>query len=88
MDFLSNATGTMVPVLLACGITYLLLITITERSLVYRHLFIAFLIIWLMSTASGYLMEARNFLYVAIALAVLGTFLLLCGIKDKPNEPE
>ena len=82
MGFLINASGTLVPALLACAITYILLLTVTERSLAYRHLFFAFLIIWLMSTATGYLVVTRNFVHVAISFAVLGTFLLLWGRKD------
>jgi len=90
MGFLTNAAGTLVPALLACAITYIFLITITERSLEYRHLLVALLITWLMSTVAGYIVIARNFIYVAIAFAVLGTFLLLRGIKkkDKPDAPE
>lgn len=90
MGFLTNAAGTLVPALLACAITYIFLITVTERALAYRHLFIAFLIIWLMSTATGYFLTTRNFIHVAIAFAVLGTFLLLRGIrkKDRPDDRE
>jgi protein-S-isoprenylcysteine O-methyltransferase Ste14 len=88
MGFLTNASGTLVPALLACAITYIFLITVTERSLSYRHLFIAFLITWLMSTATGYLIVTRNFIHVAIAFAVLATFLVLRGRKEAGSQEE
>ncbi|MFQ5582052.1 MAG: hypothetical protein ACE5F3_05425 [Mariprofundaceae bacterium] len=88
MGFLTNAAGTLVPALLACAITYIFLMTITERTLSYRHLFASLLITWLMSTATGYFVTTRNFIHVAIAFAVLGTFLLLCGIKEKDKADD
>ena len=92
--FFVNAMGSLVPTLLACGITYLLLMTISERSLAYRALFFAFLFIWMGSTAIGYIVIANNTVYIVFAFAVIGTLLLLIGEKKqsetdtKDQEPE
>ena len=96
-SFFTNATGTLVPTLLACAITYLLLMTMSERSLANRLLFYAFLLIWMGSTVIGYIVVANNTIYVVFAFAVLGTLLLLAGKKkssetdakdQKPEDPE
>ena len=95
--FITNATGTLVPTLLACAITYLLLMTVSERTLANRVLFFAFLFIWIVSTVIGYIVIANNTVYVVFAFAVLGTLLLLIGKKkqsetdakdQEPDEPE
>ena len=85
--FLTNAIGALVPTLLACGITYLLLMTMSERSLANSVLFFAFLFIWIGSTVIGYIVIANNTVYIVFALAVLGTLLLLVG-KKKPSETD
>ncbi len=96
-DFFTNAIGALVPTLLACGITYLLLMTISERTLAYRALFFTFLVIWMGSTVIGYIIPVNNTVYVVFAFAVLGTLLLLIGEKkqsetdtgnQEPDEPE
>ncbi len=96
-SFFTNAIGTLVPTLLACGITYLLLMTMSERSLENRLLFFAFLSIWMGSTVIGYIVIANNTVYVVFAFAVIGTLLLLAGKKKasetdakdrKPEDPE
>jgi hypothetical protein len=95
-DFFTNAIGSIVPNLLACGITYLLLMTITERSLTYRVLLFTFLFIWVGSTVIGYIVPVNNTVYIVFAFAVLGTLLLLIGEKKqsetdtkdgKPEDP-
>lgn len=86
--FLTNAVGTLIPALLAVAITYILLMTVTERSLRNRHIIAAFLVTWAMATATGYFVETRNFIHVAIAFAVIGTFLLLRGVKTKGKPDE
>jgi len=86
-SFISNAIGTLVPTLLASGISYLLLMTISERTLANRVLFAAFLFIWMGSTVIGYIVIANNTVYVVFAFAVLGTLLLLLG-KKKPDETD
>jgi predicted membrane protein len=95
--FFVNAIGTLVPTLLACGITYLLLMTVSERSLENRVLLYTFLLIWMGSTVIGYIVIANNTVYVVFAFAVLGTLLLLIGKKkqdeanakdQEPDEPE
>jgi hypothetical protein len=95
--FFVNTMGSLVPTLLACGITYLLLTTITERSLAYRTLFFTFLFIWMGSTTIGYIVIANNTVYIIFSFAVLGTLLLLIGKKkqsetdtkdQEPDEPE
>ena len=85
--FFVNAMGSLVPTLLACGITYLLLMTISERSLAYRALFFAFLFIWMGSTVIGYIVVANNTVYIIFSFAVLGTLLLLIG-KKKQSETD
>jgi Na+/melibiose symporter-like transporter len=96
-SFITNATGTLVPTLLACAITYLLLMTVSERTLANRVLFYSFLLIWMVSTVIGYIIPANNTVYVAFSFAVLGTLLLLIGKKKqretdasdrKPEDPE
>ncbi len=96
-SFFTNAIGTLVPTLLACGITYLLLMTVSERSLENRVLFYTYLLIWMGSTVMGYIVIANNTVYVVFAFAVLGTLLLLIGKKKqsetdakdgKPEAPE
>jgi len=86
-SFFTNAIGTLVPTLLACGITYLLLMTMSERTLANRVLFSAFLFIWMGSTVIGYIVIANNTVYVVFAFAVIGTLLLLIG-KKKPSETD
>jgi len=86
-SFFSNAIGTLVPTLLASAITYLLLMTVSERILANRILFFAFLIIWMISTMIGYILPANNLVYIAFSFAVLGTLLLLIGNK-KQSEPD
>ena len=95
--FITNATGTLVPTLLACAITYLLLMTVSERTLANRVLFFAFLFIWMVSTVIGYIVIANNTVYVVFSFAVIGTLLLLIGRKkqdetdakdQEPDEPE
>jgi hypothetical protein len=95
--FFTNAIGTLVPTLLACGITYLLLMTVSERSLANHVLLYTFLFIWIGSTVIGYIVIANNTVYVVFAFAVLGTLLLLIGKKKqsetdakdgKPEAPE
>jgi uncharacterized membrane protein len=83
--FFTNLAGTLVPTLLACGITYLLLITISERQLAYRVVFFSFLFIWMGSTGIGYIIPTNNTVYVAFSFAVLGTLLLLIGRKKKDD---
>ncbi len=96
-SFFTNAIGALVPTLLACGITYLLLMTISERSLAYHVLFFTFLFIWMVSTVIGYIVIANNTVYVVFSFAVIGTLLLLIGRKkqdetdakdQEPDEPE
>lgn len=96
-SFITNAVGTLVPTLLASGICYLLLMTISERTLANRVLFFAFLLIWMGSTVIGYIVVANNTVYVVFSFAVLGTLLLLAGKKkqsetdardEKPDNPE
>lgn len=86
-SFFTNAIGALVPTLLASGITYLLLMTMSERTLANRVLFSAFLLIWIGSTAIGYIVIANNTVYVVFAFAVLGTLLLLVG-KKKSSETD
>jgi predicted membrane protein len=95
--FFTNAIGSLVPTLLACAITYLLLMTVSERTLANRILFYAFLLIWMGSTAIGYIVTANNTVYIIFSFAVLGTFLLLAGKKkqseadardQEPDDPE
>lgn len=86
-SFFSNAVGTLVPTLLASAITYLLLMTISERTLANRILLFAFLFIWIVSTIIGYIIPANNLVYIAFSFAVLGTLLLLIGNK-KQNETD
>ena len=88
-SFFTNAIGALVPTLLACGITYLLLMTITERSLENRVLFLTYLFIWMGSTVIGYIIVANNTVYIMFSLAVLGTLLLLVGKKKQgETDPE
>jgi predicted membrane protein len=94
--FFTNLAGTLVPTLLACGITYLLLTTVSERHLAYRTVFFSFLFIWMGSTVIGYIIPANNMVYVVFSFAVLGTLLLLIGrkkedevnVKAKDQEPD
>lgn len=85
------------PTLLACAITYLLLMTVSERTLENRVLFLAFLLIWMGSTVIGYIVTANNTVYIVFSFAVLGTLLLLTGRKrqseadardQEPDDPE
>jgi hypothetical protein len=93
-SFFTNAIGSLVPTLLACAITYILLLTISERTLANRILLFAFLFIWMVSTIIGYIIPANNLVYIAFSFAVLGTLLLLIGKKKKSEtdakarEPE
>jgi len=95
--FFVNAMGSLMPTLLASGITYLLLMTVSERSLAHRTLLFAFLSIWMGATAIGYIVVANNTVYIVFAFAVLGTLLLLVGKKkqsetdtkdQEPDEPK
>lgn len=92
--FFVNAMGSLMPTLLASGITYLLLMTVSERSLAHRTLLFTFLLIWMGATVIGYIVVANNTIYIIFAFAVIGTLLLLFGKKKqsktdtRDQEPE